>query len=78
MRDSVPRAGGDEPISTPLRNGALEAVFPARAGMNRLDLNGHSRDVALGVPRAGGDEPITLGTYQGLYPKSKCSPRGRG
>ena len=36
--DGVPRAGGDEPdpARDPRSTGVAEAVFPARAGMNRL------------------------------------------
>ena len=48
-------------------------VFPAHAGMNRLE---QLRDQLLvGVPRARGDEPPSDGlTYEQL----KCSPRTRG
>ena len=48
-------------------------VFPARAGMNRVDLPQRSR--ARGVPRASGDEPDDWKT---TAPSPMCSPRERG
>ncbi len=55
MGFSVPRARGDEPLSSRQRTRIL-LVFPAPAGMNRRPWR-HPRRVRR-VPRARGDEPI--------------------
>ncbi len=51
---SVPRTRGDEPI-TEASTGNEEAVFPARAGMNRARCPRCS--LPESVPRTRGDEP---------------------
>ena len=71
-RSRVPRASGDEPQFRLLR-AHLESVFPARAGMNRV--NQSSIRPSLRVPRASGDEPAD---DDWLMFDRECSPRERG
>ena len=54
----VPRASGDEPITTDITED-FSNVFPAPAGMNRGLLGIVFRPI--GVPRASGDEPRNSG-----------------
>ena len=51
----------------------MTAVFPARAGMSRVNLE---NVVSVeSVPRASGDEPAGV---RGMVVADECSPRERG